>query len=73
MMFIPRNSNPSRDELSRDWVDFFLALPGCWRYVNIPALHTLGLDFSDWRLGPAEALLVSSYHFDVSVLTFTHR
>ncbi len=59
--------DPSRDELCGDWVDFFLDRPGYWRYVKIPALHTLGLDFSDWRLGPAEALYVSFHPYIVTV------
>jgi len=58
MVFLTHSFDPSRNELCRDWVEF-LDPSGYWRWLKIPTLHTLGLDFSDWRLGPSEALFVS--------------
>lgn len=56
------NRLPTREEICRDWVDFLINDPIDYRCVNLPALHTLGLDFSDWQLGQDEVLCVSVLH-----------
>lgn len=52
-------NRPTREEICRDWVDFLVAHPGHYKYVHLPELHTLGLDFSEWRFKPDEAFFVS--------------
>ena len=54
------NRAPSREDICRDWVNFLMDEPGAYQYITLPpSLHTLVLDFYDWKLGTEEGLFVS--------------